>query len=159
MYDVKYSPALRWFILLMFPLTLGWKLAAGEEPAPKVTAMLVEFLTRHQFSVEVTDRMSWNDLPLIRATAGVCRMAIAEASADGWDREIFRRVARNTDQVFFVYRGVISTRQPNSLSVTRRWWSRYLRKLGLASLEIPAIAVAASTSCHAERLPWAELHT
>jgi hypothetical protein len=65
-------------------------------------------------------------------------------------------LVKTMDHVFIVYRGMIYTQQPTWLTVTHHWWSKYLRKLGLAGHEMPVIAVAATASCNAERLPWAE---
>ena len=92
----------------------------------------------------------------MHASAGACRLVIAEESADGWNSEIIRDVAKSMDRLFIVYRGSIYFQRPGWLTLTHYWWSKYLHKLGLAAHEMPVIAVAQTASCSAERLPWAE---
>lgn len=118
---------------------------------------MVEFLTRQKFDVVVTDRMILSDLPLIHATAGTCRMLVAEASPDGWNNLVIRDVAKGMDQLFLVYRNKIYSEQPTWLTITTYWWSRYLRKMGLVGHAMPLFAVAATAACDAKQLPWAEL--
>jgi len=154
---VSYSRALKWIMLLVLPVSLGWKVAAGAEPPQQMTGRMVAFLERNQFEVMVTDKMNWNVFPLMHASAGACRLVVAEESADGWNSEIIRDVARSMDRLFIVYQGAIYTQRPGWLTLTHYWWSKYLHKLGLARREMPVIAVAQTASCNAERLPWAEL--
>jgi hypothetical protein len=45
-------------------------------------------------------------------------------------------------------------KQPTWLTLTEYWWSKSLRKLGLARRAAPVIAVSATASCG---LPWDEL--
>jgi len=154
---VSYSRALKWIMLLVLPVSLGWKVAAGAEPPQQMTGRMVAFLERNQFEVMVTDKMNWNVFPLMHASAGACRLVVAEESADGWNSEIIRDVARSMDRLFIVYQGAIYTQRPGWLTLTHYWWSKYLHKMGLARREMPVIAVAQTASCNAERLPWAEL--
>jgi hypothetical protein len=118
---------------------------------------MVEFLSRHHFDVVVTELMNWNDVPLIRAAAGACQMAIAEATPDGWNQRMIRDLALTKVDRFVVYRGMIYHDRPTWLTVTHYWWHRYLRRLGLAEHEMPVLAVMATASCNAEGLPWAEI--
>lgn len=154
---MNYSRVLRWLMLLVLPVSLGWKLAAGAETPQQMTERMVAFLKRSQFEVEVTDKMNWNAFPLMHASSGSCRLVIAEESADGWNSEIIRDFARSMDRLFIVYRGAIYPQRPGWLTLTHYWWSRYLHKIGLGGREMPVIAVAQTASCSAERLPWAEL--
>jgi hypothetical protein len=121
-----------------------------------MTERMVAFLTHHQFEVRVTTQMNWNSFPLMHASAGACRLVIAEESADGWNADIIRDLAKTMDRQFMVYRGTIHFRPPGWLTLTHYWWSRYLHKLGLAAPEMPVIAVAETASCNAEQLPWTE---
>jgi len=155
--DVSYSLGLKWIFIALIPITLGWKVAADFKPARPSREIVEEFLTRQRFDVVVTDRMILSDLPLIRATAGTCRMLVAEASPDGWNDAIIRDVAGAMNQLFLVYHGRIYKPQSRWLTVTEYWLSRYLRRLGLAPQRLPLIAVAATESCNAEQLPWSEL--
>ena len=143
-------------MILLLPVSLGWKLAAGVQSPQQMTERMVAFLTRNQFEVVVTDKMNWNAFPLMHASAGACRLVIAEESADGWNSEIIRDVAKSMDRLFIVYRGSIYFQRPGWLTLTHYWWSKYLHKLGLAAHGMPVIAVAQTASCSAERLPWAE---
>jgi hypothetical protein len=153
---VNYSPALRWFLILLFPLFLGWKLAAGAETPHMMTERMVAFLTRHQFEVVVTDKMNWNDFPLMHASAGACQLVIAEESADGWNSDIIRNLTKSMDRSFIVYRGAIYFQRPGWMTLTHYWWSKYLHKVGLGVQEMPVIAVAETASCKADQLPWNE---
>ena len=72
--------------------------------------------------------------------------------------EAIRELAKTMDQLFIVERGKIHRRQSAWRTVTHAWWLRYLHKLGIARHEMPLIAVAATSSCNAEQLPWAELN-
>ena len=154
---MNYSRVLRWLMLLVLPVSLGWKLAAGAETPQQMTERMVAFLKRNQFEVVVTDKMNWNAFPLMHASAGPCRLVVAEESADGWNSEIIRDFARSMDHLFIVYRGSIYPQRPGWLTLTHYWWSKYLHKMGLGGHEMPVIAVAQTASCSAERLPWAEL--
>jgi hypothetical protein len=144
-------------MLLVLPVSLGWKLAAGAETPQQMTERMVAFLKRNQFEVVVTDKMNWNAFPLMHASAGPCRLIVAEESADGWNSEIIRDFARSMDRLFIVYRGSIYPQRPGWLTLTHYWWSKYLHKMGLGGHEMPVIAVAQTASCGAEQLPWAEL--
>jgi hypothetical protein len=155
--DVTCSRALRWSLVLLIPLTLGWKVVAAQRAPYQLKDRMIVFLTRHHLQVEVTDRMIVSDMPLINATAGTCRMQIVEASPDGSNRDVIRDLAKASDELFVVFRGEIYREQPTWLTVSHALWSRYLRQLGFSSSAMPIIAVAATTSCNARRLPWAEL--
>ena len=115
---------------------------------------IVEFLSRHKF--DITERIV-ADIPVIDATAGACRMIVVEASPDGWMRDFIHHILGPTEHQFIVFRGNIYTEQPTWLTLTDQWWSKSLRKLGLARRDAPVVAVSATESCDAERLPWDEL--
>jgi hypothetical protein len=83
-------------------------------------------------------------------------MDIAEASPDGWNRDIIRDLAK-TNQPFFVFRGEVYTEQPTWLTVTHSLFSKHLHTLGIAGQQTPVLAVAATPACSADQLPWAEL--
>lgn len=83
MQDVSYTPIVRWLLIMLLPLTLGWKFAADRKPNYTPKDLIVEFLIRHNFDAVATDQMILTDLPLIYASAGACRMFVAEAAPDG----------------------------------------------------------------------------
>ena len=154
---------LRWSVALLLPLTLGWKLtvrpADPHELAQREKATqlrVAEFLTRNRFSVAVSDQVE-EGKPSIRATAGPCRLLVANSTAMGWDRDLIRRNATDTDRVFVVFRGKVYPDQPTWLTVSDFLWARFRRELGFRAEAAPILAVIATTSCDAEQLPWDEL--
>jgi hypothetical protein len=94
---------------------------------------------------------------MLRAGAGACRMLVANSNPIAWDRDVIRRHATVADRVFVVFRGRIYTDQPTWLTVPYFLWSRFQRELGLRAQTAPLLAVIATPSCDAERLPWSEL--
>jgi hypothetical protein len=160
---VSSSPALKWYvILLLLPLTLGWKLAvrpggSGEVAATEAQRKVAEFLVRQHFSVTVSEQTTEGQL-MILATAGGCRMLIAKSPAVGWDRDLIRRYAAAEDRIFVVFRGEVYAEQPTWLTVTDFLWARFRRELGMGAQAAPVLAVIATATCEAERLPWAELN-
>jgi hypothetical protein len=152
---VSSSPAFKWFIILLLPLTLGGKLVGGGQTSYDSKINIVEFLSRHEF--DITEQVIVGGLPVIAATAGACRMMVVESSPDGWTRDLIRHIFGTTERSFVVFRGKIYTEQPTWLTITDKWWSTSLRRLGLARPDAPVVAVSATVPCNAERLPWGEL--
>jgi len=97
------------------------------------------------------------NVPIVRATKGDCRMIAAEIAPDGSTRDILRHVTIDLDQLFVVVRGQIYDELPTWLTVTQNSWGKYLYKIGISQPEAPPIMVAATSSCGAKRLAWAEL--
>ena len=158
MFDVNYSPAFKWFIAVLLPLTIVWKLiAAPHASSNELKDKLVEFLVHHQFNVVVLEEWSDN-MPIISASTGRCPMLIMKVSPDGWQRDLVRARAQATGRVFFIFRGKVYPDQPIWLTAAAHLWSRELQKLGLGLHITPVIAVIAPELCSAERLPWDELH-
>ena len=148
-------------VLLLLPLTLGWKLAvrptdSGEAKERDIQLKIADFLVRQHFRVVRSEKVEEGE-PTIRATAGACRMSIAKSPAMGWDRDLIRRHATAGDEIFVVFRGRIYSEQPTWLTVSDFLWSRFQRELGLKAEAAPLFAVIASATCAAERLPWKEL--
>jgi hypothetical protein len=153
---VSYSPALRWFIALLLPLTLVWKLTVGLDDSNELKNRIVELLVQHQFDVVVTQEVV-EDMPTIRATKDACRMFISKTPPSGWRQQMISELATATDRIFIVFRGRIYTEHPTWLTLVIHFWSRFLRKLGLVRNTTPVIAVVATAPCDAERFPWDEL--
>jgi hypothetical protein len=151
---VSFSPAFKWFVILLVPLTLGLKLI-GNETADEPQPDLVGFLWRHKFII--TEQTIVGGLPVTHATADACQMIVVETSHDGWTRDIIRYIVGELERQFIVFRGKTYTEQPTWLTITAHWWSKALRQLGLARRDAPVFAVSATASCNAERLPWDEL--
>ena len=161
MRGVSFSPALKWFVLLLLPLTLGWKLAVrpgglGELTQKDAQRNVAEFLARQHFAVSVSEQTD-EGRPTISATTGMCRMLVARSPAIDSDRDLIRRYATAADRVFVVFRGRVYSEQPTWLTVSDFLWSRFRRELGFNAEAAPVFAVIATTSCDAERLPWNEL--
>jgi hypothetical protein len=158
-FAVKYSPAFKWCLALLLPLTIAWKLttpqgALDRRDSGEVQGKLVEFLIRHQFNIDIEKLL---DAPIIRASTGACRMLIMEVSPDGWQRDLIRSRAEATDRVLFIFRGKVYADQPVWLTATVGFWSRQLQRLGLLRNVPPVIAVIAPRLCNVKRLPWDEL--
>ena len=154
---------LNWLILplLLLPLTLAWKLVASpaERGAPNdrdIQARVGEFLNRQHFVVSAAERVSEGN-PMLVASAGLCRMLITRAAPIASDRDMIRQNASAGDSVFIVFHGRVYSEQPTWLTAADFLWSRLQRELGFPSRSIGPIAVIATRSCDAERLPWAEL--
>jgi hypothetical protein len=152
---VSSSPVFKWFIILFSLLTLSWKLVGGEQTSYESKINIAEFLSRHKF--DITEQIIVGGLPVIDATAGACRMIVVETSPDGWTNDIIRHIIGTLERQFVVFRGNVYTKQPTWLTITDHWWSKSLRQLGLTRTDAPVIAVSATASCDAERLPWDEL--
>jgi hypothetical protein len=159
---VRSSPALKWFILLLLPITLGWKLAvrpaadSSERNDKQVQLEVADFLVRQHFTVGRSEQIE-EGRPMIQATVGGCRMLIAKSPALGTDRDVLRRYATGEDQVFVVFRGRVYADQPDWLTVSDFLWARLRRELGLGAEGAPVLAVIAGANCGADRLPWDEL--
>jgi hypothetical protein len=158
---VKSSSALKWFILLLLPLTLAWKLAARQGDSSElyerdVQRKVAEFLVRQHFTVAASDKIEEGQ-PTIRASAGLCQLLVTKSPAMGWDRDLVRRYTTPGDRVFVVFDGRVYAEQPTWLTVSDFLWARLRRELGLKAQATPVLAVIASANCDAERLPWHEL--
>jgi hypothetical protein len=150
------SPALKWFIVLLLPLTLGWKLTVRPHDPSELNDSLVEFFARHHFGVIVTED-DMGQSPVIQATAGVCRVLAGEISSNGGNWQLPRRFAAPTDHVFVVFHGRVYSTQPTLLTAVSDLWSQFLRQTGLVRHQSSVIAIVASATCDAEGLPWEEL--
>jgi hypothetical protein len=153
---MKCSPALKWFIALLLPVTLGWKLTVHPDDPSELNDSLVEFFARHHFDVLVTED-NMGQSPVIQATAGACRLLAGKISSDGDNSQLPHRFATPTDDIFVVFRGRVYPAQPTSLTAVSDLWSRFLRETGLVRHQTSVIAIVASTTCDAEQLPWYEL--
>jgi len=158
---VNCSPVLKWSLLgLALTFTLGSKLvvrpdlrAPGEKDVQQTVA---EFLGRQHFTVALPDRTGEGQY-MIRASAGPCRILIANSDPIAWDSDAIRRSATAADRVFVVFRGRTYEDQPTWLTVPYFLWSRLQRELGLPAQTAPSLSVIATAGCGAEQLPWSEL--
>jgi hypothetical protein len=146
--------------VLLLPLTLGWKVFVhsndSSDPNETSEAKVAGFLVSHQFSLVGMEKMT-GEMPVVRATAGACRMLVALASPRGWHRDMLRTLAEPSDRTFVVFRGSVYSEQPMFLTITYFLWSKFLSQLGLKVNARPVLAVIATKDCDAERLPWRDL--
>ena len=155
---MNYSPVLKLSVLLVLvALTLELKWAATvSEPNVKDTQLSVaEFLARQHFAVSVPEEAKEGST-MIGATTPVCRLLVSNSPVLGWDRDVVARSATAGDRVFVVYRGRVYAERPSWL-IASYLWSRLLRELGVKVQSTSLLAVVATTSCDAERLPWDQL--
>jgi hypothetical protein len=95
---------------------------------------------------------------MIRATAGMCRVLVANSNPIAWDHDVIRRNATVADRVFVVFRGRTYKEPPTWLTVPYFLWVRLQREVGLGPQTAPLLAVIATASCNAEgSIPWREL--
>jgi hypothetical protein len=164
--DVSYSLALRWVIIPLLLLTLGWKVAvqlsgshggqsAGSQEGTN-SSKIAEFLVRQRFIVTTFQNAQIGE-PAIQASAGNCRILIAGSRSDGSDQDRLRHYATARDIIFVVFGGRIYAEQPTWLTTFDYLWSKFLREVGSEALATPVLTVIATKSCGAERLPWHQL--
>jgi hypothetical protein len=159
---VKSSPALKSFLLLLLPLTLGLKLATGTGAAlgtnsdKQVQLEVAEFLLRQHFNVVRFEKFEEGQ-PMLRANAGECRILVAKSPAIGSDRDVLGQLAKADDRFAIIYRGKVYAEQPTWLTVSDFLWARFRRQIGLSTQAPPVLAVISSATCGADRLPWDEL--
>jgi len=157
---VNCSTALKWFLILALPLTLGLKLMVRPDQrvasATDVQQKVAQFFLRQRFTVALPDRTGEGQY-MLRASAGPCRILVANSDPIAWDSDAIRRSATAADRVFVVFRGRIYKDPPTWLTVSYFLWSRVERELGLRAQAAPLLSVIATASCSAEQLPWSEL--
>ena len=162
MFGVRYCRGLKWLALaVLLPLTLGLKLVVrpatlGHLPDRDVQQKVMRFLEGQRFSVSAAERVEEGQ-PMVRATAGTCRLLVAKSPAMGWDRDLIRRYSAQGDDVFTVFNGRVYAEQPTWRTVPNFLWARFRREMGLAVSAEPVLAVVGAKSCSAEGLPWTEL--
>ena len=154
MRGVSYSPALKWSVLILLPLTIAWKLAIKREHPIEIQDAIVEFLANQQFDVTVIGETTNDMMPIIEANSDSCRLRVARVSPVRDEVNFVRRLGGPTDHIFFVFRRAVYPQQP-FLTAVSYFWFRFLLKLGLVSRIPPVIAVV--SSCNAEQLPWSVL--
>ena len=146
------SLALKWFVALLLPLTLAWKVSVVAHDDPnELASEIMQFLSHQAFDVVLTELDS---MPVVQATSGSCNILIVQVEPDGSSQDQVRGLATTGDHVFIIFRGRVYAQQPVLLTVTNTLWSRSLRKLGLMRRIAPVLAAVASASCDIEQLPW-----
>jgi hypothetical protein len=153
---VRCSPALKWSLALLLPLTLAWKLASIPNDQIDVQNGVMRFLAQQKFIVGVTIQTT-NGTPIIRAVSGSCRLLVARMLPLQDSMVQIQSLATTSDHIFIVFRGAIYEKQPVLLTVSNYLWFRFLVASGLAS-HVPSV-LAVISSCDAQQLPWRELQS
>jgi hypothetical protein len=153
---VNYSPVLKWSLLLLLALSLGWKSAIRIDYSSNLENNVLSFLARNHFVVVVSDEM-FPGRKAFGATRAACRMLLTEVSYGGWERDSIHGRATAMEQVFIVFGGKVYAEQPTWLTAVDFLWYKVRSELGFKVRRSPIIAVIATRSCAAERLPWHEL--
>lgn len=156
---MNFSPAFKWFIAILLPLTLAWKLIAdvGDAEDPSLKNKIITLLAQHQYKVAASNDVA-NKMLIIRGTRGSCRLLVAQVSGFGGDRDYFRHLAGDAaENIFTVFRGKIYAEQATWATAFNELWSRFLRKFGVAGHASVVLAVAATPACDAQHLPWNEV--
>jgi len=155
-YGVSSSSLFKCFLVIVFLLSVAWKIAFPSINYNDFRNDLTDFLERHYSDLVVTEQRV-NPFSIIEANTASCRLRIVRIAVDGSDRDFIRHLASGADRLLVVFRGRVYTQQPVLFTLISTLWFKFLRKLGLIEHIPPVIAVAANSSCGAERLPWSEL--
>jgi hypothetical protein len=152
----NFSPVLKLVLVLLLVLSLGWKSAVRIDYSSNLEDKIRDFLVRNHFLVTVSEEII-RDHRTFRASKAACQILVTEISHRGWERDAMNSRATAMDQVFIVFGGKIYTEQPTWLTASDFLWYKLLGELGLKVRSTPVLAVVATKSCDAERLPWYEL--
>jgi hypothetical protein len=143
------------FIIVFAPLTLAWKLMPTGVGADELKNSVVTLLLSHDY--KIIQQTIVAEGPVIRAERDGCEIVLAEMSPEGWSRDLFEKTTSSMDRKFFIFDGRMYTDQPTWMTVTSDRWSAYLRRLGIGRPPPFVLAVAETSSCNAEQLPWSDL--
>lgn len=151
---MNYSNAFRGCIAGLLLLTIGWKVATPVQNPDDERNDLVAFFESNSFDV-TTEVVS--DVAIVQATTASCHLQAVRLSPDGSNRDLVRHLIAGQERSFVVFGGAVYAQQPVFWTVLAYFRSRFLRELGFSDRNAAVIKVAASSSCNAEQLPWAEL--
>jgi hypothetical protein len=150
---VNSSSTFRWILAIALVLSVAWKTAIGSGIGIDAKEHLVDFLKRNHFEVSPIEPIV-NDVSMIRAQTASCNLKIVQLAPNGSNRDLFRSLAAGADRAFVVFRGKVYAQQPILWTVLDDFWVRHLREFGVTMHSTPVIAVAANSSCDAERIRW-----
>jgi hypothetical protein len=145
------------FILIFAPLTLSWKLLPIGAGANELKDEMAGFLSRNGYKVSQETIIA--DMPVIHAVSGGCKIVLVQMSSQGWSGDFFAKTAESMDRKFVIIDGSVYPGMPDWLTVTSDRWSVYLRRIGILRPGRRAIAVAETSACQAETLPWKEFRS
>lgn len=157
---MTFSPGLRLFLLVVLPVTLSFRVWAGQVPQHMpddvVQRTVAEFLARQNFEVAVGRRRA-----LVIGSRQDCHLAVAPMAPEGWSDDALGALRTRDgfsadDRIAFVYRGRLVDRQP-VVARLQDVWTRAQHRVGIRTSWKPMFGVRASPSCRLETLPWFEL--
>ena len=148
---MSFSPALKWLIAILLPLTLAWKLTVKADRNDHLEEDVIAFLTRQGFHTVVAEDTNFRRILAVNNT---CRMRVMIGSSDGSDRDMTRSLVAADESLIFVHQGKVYQEQPILLTVSAEKWARALRKMGLTDRNEFILAVVAQRQCDADRIPW-----
>ena len=151
---MSFSPALKWLIAILLPLTLAWKLTVKADRNDHLEEDVIAFLTRQGFHTVVAEDTNFRRILAVNNT---CRMRVMIAFSDGADRDMTRSLVAADESLIFVHQGKVYQEQPILLTVSAEKWARALRKMGLTDRNESVLAVVAQRQCDADRIPWEQL--
>jgi hypothetical protein len=151
---VSFSPALKWLIAIVLPLTLAWKLAGNAANNDHLEDDVVTFLARQGFHVVGLEDTDFHRFLVVN---GSCQMRVMIAKNNGEDRDLIRSLVSADESLIFVRQGKVYPEQPILLTVSAELWARPLHKIGLTVRREFVLAVVAQRQCDAEHLPWDQL--
>ena len=141
-------------------VSLGGKLAAASrtsDPDPHTAAASAErMLTSAGFDARIVET-SRSPRVFVEARRGQCRMIAGEYPPHSTFRDVYLDLAAPIGPLRFAHRGRLLDREPKVLGLWDFYRWRELRRIGVAAPRNAIIAVAASSGCHAETLPWSEV--
>ena len=146
-------------LVLLLALSLALKLPGSmsekEATSKDVTDQLAMFLEENGF--RVGSRASDEDMFLVSATEGDCRLFVAVLSPQGWHRHLIRRLTPVGSQLTFYFGGESYGDQPVLLTRTHEYWSRLLRSIGGSPPPSPVLGIIGLPACELDAIPWKEL--
>ena len=153
---MKYSHMLKWLLLLLLPISLGWKSALHIDYSTGFDDRIRQFLARNYFIVSESEEVMQNKRTF-RASRGACRMLVTAISARGWERDFLKNRETEVQQVFFIFAGKVYAEPPAWPATFDYLRYKILLELGLKVRPSPVLSVIAAKSCDVERLPWYEI--
>lgn len=153
---MTYSPALKWMLIVLIPLTIGWKLMLKPEDPVEMQNAITAFLADQKFEVTVSDE-NLEYMQILDARSPSCHMRVARISPLGHEADLIRRLNEPNGRTYYVFRRVVYADQPVYLTVVNYIGFRFLRELGFVARVPPVLAVVAS--CEADKLPWSMLRS
>jgi hypothetical protein len=150
---VNYSPAFRWLVVMLLPITLLLKIPVGAEDSGEFATRIANFLTERGFKTVTFEELL--STPVVRANSGECRMFVVNMLSKRWTRELISKVSGTDDRIFTVFRGAVYEQAPTLQIAINNQYFKILRQLRLSRAQL-VIGVSASSICHADELPWNE---